>query len=61
MRFKGKSIIVTGASGGIGSETVRLFAEEGANITVNYFSSPRKAEKTVAVARSHGVRRMWLR
>ena len=55
MRFKGKSIIVTGASGGIGSETVRLFAEEGANITVNYFSSPRKAEKTVAVARSHGV------
>lgn len=55
MRFKGKSIIVTGASGGIGSETVRLFAEEGANITVNYFSSPKKAEMTVAVARSYGV------
>jgi 3-oxoacyl-[acyl-carrier protein] reductase len=47
MRFEGKSVIVTGASGGIGSETARLFAKEGANITVNYFSSPEKAERTV--------------
>jgi 3-oxoacyl-[acyl-carrier protein] reductase len=55
VRFDGKSVIITGASGGIGSETARLFAEEGANITVNYFSSLRKAEKTVAVAQSYGV------
>jgi 3-oxoacyl-[acyl-carrier protein] reductase len=47
MSFRGKSIIVTGASGGIGSETARLFAEKGANVTVNYFSSPEKAEKVV--------------
>jgi NAD(P)-dependent dehydrogenase (short-subunit alcohol dehydrogenase family) len=46
MNFEGKSVIITGASGGVGSETARLFAEKGANITVNYFSSPDKAENT---------------
>lgn len=54
MSFRGKSVIVTGASGGIGSETARLFAEEGANITVNYFSSPKKAEGTVRTVRRLG-------
>jgi 3-oxoacyl-[acyl-carrier protein] reductase len=55
MSFRGKSIIITGASGGIGSETARLFAEKSANITVNYFSSPEKAEKTVRTVRSLGA------
>jgi 3-oxoacyl-[acyl-carrier protein] reductase len=55
MEFKGKSVIVTGASGGIGSETARLFAEKGANIIVNYFSSPEKAEKTVRTVCGLGV------
>ena len=55
MKFKGKSVIITGASGGIGSETARLFAKEGANITVNYFSSPKKAERTVKIIRGLGV------
>jgi 3-oxoacyl-[acyl-carrier protein] reductase len=45
MNFQGKSVIITGASGGIGSETARMFAEKGADIVVNYFSSPEKAEK----------------
>jgi len=56
MSFKGKSVIITGASGGIGSETARLFAEKGANITVNYFSSPEKAEKTAKTVRSLGAK-----
>lgn len=55
MRFEGKSVIVTGASGGIGSETARLFAKEGANITVNYFSSPEKAERTVKLINALGT------
>lgn len=55
MRFRGKSVIITGASGGIGSETARFFANEGANITVNYFSSPEKAEKTVKIVKCLGT------
>lgn len=55
MAFRGKSVIITGASGGIGSETARLFAENGANIAVNYFSSLEKAEKAVKKVRSLGV------
>lgn len=55
MNLEGKSVIITGASGGIGSETARLFAEKGAKITVNYFSSPEKAEKTVRTVRRLGA------
>ena len=55
MSFEGKSILITGASGGIGSETARLFAENGANITVNYFSSPEKAKNTVRILHNLSV------
>ena len=55
MSFKGKTVIITGASGGIGSETARLFAKEGGNIVANYFSSPEKADNTVEMVKSLGV------
>lgn len=32
MRFSGKTVVVTGAASGIGAETVRLFASEGATV-----------------------------
>ncbi|MGD2200342.1 MAG: SDR family oxidoreductase [Candidatus Bathyarchaeota archaeon] len=47
MSFEDKTALITGASGGIGSETARLFAKEGANIVVNYLSSQGKAEETL--------------
>lgn len=53
--FKGQVVIITGASGGIGSETARMFAENGANIVINYFSSPKKADKTLNIVRRLGV------
>jgi len=53
MSFAEKSLIITGASGGIGSETARLFAEKGANTVVNYFSFPEKAETTLRTV--HGL------
>lgn len=55
MEFKEKVVIITGASGGIGSETARTFAKNGANIIVNYHSSPKKAEKTLKEVKNLGV------
>ncbi|MFX1485942.1 MAG: SDR family NAD(P)-dependent oxidoreductase [Promethearchaeota archaeon] len=55
MSLRGKSVIITGASGGIGSETALLFAERGANITVNYLSSHDKAEEIVRNIRKLGA------
>jgi 3-oxoacyl-[acyl-carrier protein] reductase len=52
--FRGKSIIITGASGGIGSETASLFAKRGGNITINYRLSHEAAEKTVKKIRESG-------
>ncbi|MFX0104274.1 MAG: SDR family NAD(P)-dependent oxidoreductase [Candidatus Hodarchaeota archaeon] len=55
MLFKEKVILITGASGGIGSVTARLFAENGANIVINYLSSTKKAEETLNMVKSLGV------
>lgn len=55
MEFKEKVVIITGASGGIGSETARIFAKNGANIIINYLSSPKKAEETLEQVKSLGV------
>jgi NAD(P)-dependent dehydrogenase (short-subunit alcohol dehydrogenase family) len=39
--FQDKHVVVTGASGGIGLDTVSLFLEEGAKVTACYNSAPR--------------------
>lgn len=54
MDFRGKSIIITGASGGIGRETATFFAKRGGNITVNYLLSFEAAEKTVKKIQESG-------
>ncbi|RAZ70047.1 3-oxoacyl-[acyl-carrier-protein] reductase [Planococcus maitriensis] len=54
-RLTGKTAIITGASRGIGAAIARRFAEEGANIVVNYSGSQDKAEAVVAgIAQSGG-------
>lgn len=55
MRFRGKCVLITGASGGIGRETALQFSREGANILVNYYSSRDKAEATVEAVKEVGT------
>lgn len=54
MSFRDRTIVITGASGGIGGETALLFAGEGANIVVNYLFSPEKAKRTADRIRGTG-------
>lgn len=42
--MQGKGVLVTGASGGIGGETARAFAAEGARVGVHYFGNRQAAE-----------------
>jgi NAD(P)-dependent dehydrogenase (short-subunit alcohol dehydrogenase family) len=49
-RLRGKTVVITGASSGIGAEAARQFAELGATVAV----VGRSPEKTAAVARRTG-------
>ncbi|MHB8186242.1 MAG: SDR family NAD(P)-dependent oxidoreductase [Dermatophilaceae bacterium] len=40
MRFSGKTVVVTGAGSGIGAETARRFAAEGANAVIADINMP---------------------
>ena len=48
MKFENKIALVTGASRGIGRATALAFAEEGANVVVNYEKDQTDADKAVA-------------
>ena len=41
--MKKKSVVVTGASRGIGREIASLFAKEGYNVVINYYNSEKEA------------------
>ena len=49
--LRGKSVLVTGAAGGIGSALARTFAAEGAKVGVHYRSSE---ERALAIAKETG-------
>lgn len=51
----GKTALVTGSSRGIGAETVRYFAEAGANVVINYRNKAARAEKLATALRGLGV------
>jgi glucose 1-dehydrogenase len=61
--LKGKNVLVTGGTSGIGQAIAVRFAEYGANVAINYLRTPDEAEETeskvhacVAQVRQMGVR-----
>jgi NAD(P)-dependent dehydrogenase (short-subunit alcohol dehydrogenase family) len=53
--LRGKNVLVTGAAGALGTATVRLFAEAGANLALSDRDSEALA-RTVEIASAFGVR-----
>lgn len=52
----GKVALVTGSSRGIGADTIRYFAEAGADVVINYRNKAPRAEKLAAEVRALGRR-----
>ena len=50
-KLKGKNVLITGASSGIGQAIAIRFAREGANVAINYRSGAEQAEQTLCMAR----------
>ena len=51
--LKGKKVLVTGSSSGIGAAAAVLFARQGSFVGVHYFASKRGGEKTLAEVKEH--------
>jgi glucose 1-dehydrogenase/3-oxoacyl-[acyl-carrier protein] reductase len=56
MKLLNKVALITGASRGIGRGIAEIFAEEGADVAVNYLASAKAAEEVAAYVRSKGRR-----
>jgi len=56
MKLEGKVALITGASRGIGRGIAEVFADEGADVAVNYVASGQAAEDVAAYVRCKGRR-----
>lgn len=55
MKLDGAVVIVTGSATGVGASCVRMFAEKGARVVVNYTRSRDEAEETAAACKERGA------
>lgn len=56
MKFKNKTVLITGSSRGIGKAIAIAFAQEGANIVVNYVKNKKAGEKVVTEIKDLGAK-----
>lgn len=54
MKFKGKNIVITGGSRGIGKAAAIAFANEGGNVIITYNSNQAAAEETLSHLNQQG-------
>ena len=52
--FTGKTVLITGASGGLGRQLALDFAAQGARVALNYFASREPAEETATQIKENG-------
>lgn len=61
MKFRGKTVLVTGSSRGLGKEIALGFADEGANVVINYKESKEEAESLASEIQSKGTKSFAVR
>jgi len=61
LKLKGKVALITGASRGIGRGIADVFADEGADVAVNYIDPAQRPEAVAETIRSRGRRAMTVK
>jgi len=59
--LKNRNVLITGASRGIGKSIAIKFAEEGANVAINYRSNSEEAEKVAESCQKLGVKAITIK